>query len=208
MLTDAQLEAIGEIDRNLQIIACAGSGKTEVVSLRVAEILSLKSKDGITPRNIVAFTYNDRAAAELKDRITRRVTERLGGTVGLAEMYVGTIHGYCLELLQTYIYEFLKFGVLTEVQARLLVDRYSSQSGLRDLKLRQYAESGLFLEILEVVREADVNWLLLKDHAVRSALEKYDNWGRMSKVDTKAFMLPVTRHSIFGQMPPATYSPA
>lgn len=175
MLTDRQLEAIGEIDRNLQIIACAGSGKTEVVSLRVAEILSLKSKEGITARNIVAFTYNDRAAAELKDRITCRVTERLGSTVGLAEMYVGTIHGYCLELLQTYIYEFLKFGVLTEVQARLLVDRYSSQSGLHDLGLRQYAESGLFLNILEVVREADVNWLLLKDHAVCSALEKYDN---------------------------------
>jgi len=175
MLTDRQLEAIGEIDRNLQIIACAGSGKTEVVSLRVAEILSLKSKEGIAPRNIVAFTYNDRAAAELKDRITRRVTERLGSTVGLAEMYVGTIHGYCLELLQTYIYEFLKFSVLTEVQARLLVDRYSSQSGLQNLELRRYAESGLFLDILEVVREADVNWLLLKDHAVCSALEKYDN---------------------------------
>jgi len=33
-------------------------------------------------------------------------------------------------------------------------------------------------------------------------------WGRMSKVDTKAFMLPVTLHSIFGQIPPVTYSPA
>lgn len=175
MLTDQQLEAISEIDRNLQIIACAGSGKTEVVSLRIAEILSRKSKEGIIPGNIVAFTYNDRAAAELKDRITRRVTERLGSTVGLAEMYVGTIHGYCLELLQNHVYEFLKFGVLTEVQARLLVDRYSSQSGLQDLGLRQYAESGLFLDILEVVREADVNWSLLKDHAVCSALEKYDN---------------------------------
>ena len=175
MLTDRQLEAIGEIDRNLQIIACAGSGKTEVISLRVAEILSRKSKEGVSPGNIVAFTYNDRAAAELKDRITRRVTERLGNTVGLAEMYVGTIHGYCLELLQTYEYEFLKFGVLSEVQARLLVDRYSNQSGLRDLGLRRFAESALFLNVLEVVREADIDWSLLAGHAVCSALEKYDN---------------------------------
>ena len=175
MPTERQLEAINEIERNLQIIACAGSGKTDVVSLRVAEILWRKSKEGITPGNIVAFTYNDRAAAELKDRITRHITERLGNTVGLAEMYVGTIHGYCLELLQTYAYEFLKFGALTEVQARLLVDRYSSQSGLRDLGLKQFAESGLFLDVLEVVREADINWSLLTGHAVCSALEKYDS---------------------------------
>ena len=153
MPTDRQLEAISEIDRNLQIIACAGSGKTEVVSLRVAEILSRKSKEGVTPENIVAFTYNDRAAAELKDRITRCVIDRLANITGLAEMYVGTIHGFCLELLQTYAYKFLKYGVLTEVQARLLVDRYSNQSGLRDLGLKRFAESGLFLDVLEMVRE-------------------------------------------------------
>ena len=175
MLTDRQLEATGEIDRNLQIIACAGSGKTEVVSLRVVEILLRKSEEGVTPRNIVAFTYNDRSAAELKARITRYVTEKLGNTVGLAEMYVGTIHGYCLELLQTYAYEFLKYGVLTEVQSRLLVDRYGNRSGLRDLSLRRFAESRLFLDVLEVVREADINWSLLTDHPVCSALEKYNN---------------------------------
>jgi len=174
MPTDRQLEAIGEIDQNLQIIACAGSGKTDVVSLRVVEILSRKAKDGVTPKNIVAFTYNDRAAAELKDRITRYVAERLGNTLGLADMYVGTIHGYCLELLQTYAYKFLKYGVLTEVQARLLVDRYSDQSGLQNLGLKRYAESGLFLEVLEVVREADINWSILESHSVCSALEKYD----------------------------------
>ncbi len=69
MPTVRQLEAIGEIDRNLQIIACAGSGKTDVVSLRVVEILSRKSEGGVTPRNIVAFTYNDRSAAELKPKL-------------------------------------------------------------------------------------------------------------------------------------------
>jgi DNA helicase-2/ATP-dependent DNA helicase PcrA len=175
MPTDRQLEAIGEIDHNLQIIACAGSGKTEVVSLRVAEILSRKSKDGISPRNIVAFTYNDRAAAELKDRITRRVVEKLGTTMGLADMYVGTIHGYCLELLQSYVYEFLKFGVLTEVQARLLVDRYSNRSGLKDLGLKPFKESRLYLDVLEVVREANIDWAILKNHEIHNALAKYDD---------------------------------
>jgi DNA helicase-2/ATP-dependent DNA helicase PcrA len=169
-----QLLAINEIDRNLQIIACAGSGKTEVISARVVEILKRKAEAGVAPRNIVAFTFTDRAAVELKDRISRLVAEELGNALGLAEMYVGTIHGYCLELLQTYVYKFLKFGVLTEIQARLLVDRYSSQSGLRDLGLRRFAESQLFLDVLAAVREAKVDRSRLEGHPVWSALEKYD----------------------------------
>jgi DNA helicase-2/ATP-dependent DNA helicase PcrA len=87
-------------------------------------------------------------------------------------MYIGTIHGYCLELLQTYEYEFPKYGVLTEVQSRLLVDRYSSQSGLQDFELNRFVGSRLFLDVLEVVREADINWSLLTDHPVCSALDK------------------------------------
>lgn len=172
--TPSQLEAIGEIGRNLQIIACAGSGKTEVISARIAGVLKRKAKAGIAPRNIVAFTFTDRAAAELKDRISRLVADEVGNTLGLAEMYVGTIHGYCLQLLQTYVYEFLKFGVLTDVQARLLVDRYSTQSGLRDLELRRFRESRLFLDVLEVVREARIDRSHLEGHAVWRALEKYD----------------------------------
>ncbi len=48
----------------------------------------------------------------------------------MAEMYVGTIHGYCLHLLQTHLSEYLKYQVLTEVQPRMLVDRNSKKSGL------------------------------------------------------------------------------
>ena len=51
-------------------------------------------------------------------------------TVGLAEMYIGTMHGYCLDLLQRLVPETFKFSVLTDITARLLVDRYSRQSGL------------------------------------------------------------------------------
>ena len=54
-LTEAQLEAITTIDRNVQIIACAGSGKTEVITRKVIELM----KNGIAPDNIVAFTFTD-----------------------------------------------------------------------------------------------------------------------------------------------------
>lgn len=59
---------------HLQIIAAAGSGKTEVVSQRVASLLA----DGVPADGIVAFTFTERAAAELKERIAQRVEERSG----------------------------------------------------------------------------------------------------------------------------------
>ena len=77
--TAAQQEAIDELDRPLQLIACAGSGKTEVLAQRIANILS---RPGMRPSNVIAFTFTDKAAVELKDRIQRVVLETLGDVVG------------------------------------------------------------------------------------------------------------------------------
>ena len=118
--TPSQDAAIGCTDRNLQIIACAGSGKTQVIAARAVELLR---RGSAVPANIVAFTFTDKAAAELKDRIRSLAAKELGDVRGLAEMYVGTIHGFCLELLQNYLFEFLKYNVLNEMQTRLLVSR-------------------------------------------------------------------------------------
>jgi DNA helicase-2/ATP-dependent DNA helicase PcrA len=128
--TDKQKEAIGWPPGNLQLIACAGSGKTEVVAQRVAALLKTGASTGLAPRNIVAFTFTEKAAAELKDRIVTRVAEVVGEVNGMAEMYVGTIHGFCLDLLKTEVPEFLKFGVLDDIQQVLFVNRHSKQSGL------------------------------------------------------------------------------
>jgi DNA helicase-2/ATP-dependent DNA helicase PcrA len=128
--TDAQKEAIEWPPGNLQLIACAGSGKTEVVAQRVAALLKTGSSTGLAPRNIMAFTFTEKAAAELKDRIVTRVATVVGEVNGLAEMYVGTIHGFCLDLLKTEVAEFLKYGVLDDVQQVLFVNRYSKRTGL------------------------------------------------------------------------------
>jgi DNA helicase-2/ATP-dependent DNA helicase PcrA len=174
--TRNQLRAIRTIDQNLQIVACAGAGKTQVVAERVAYILEKKRKSGIGPANIVAFTFTEKAGAELKDRITDRVRARLGDITGMAEMYVGTIHGYCLQLLQTHIPEYFKYSVLNEVQTRLLVDRASNKTGLSLLGLKRYNESPLYLEILGVLREGDIDASQLKDHLALAALEKFQNY--------------------------------
>jgi len=85
--TRQQLDAIQYVDGNLQLIACAGSGKTEFVARHVAHLLHAKGGK-LAPRKIIAFTFTftDKAAAELKQRIAQRCREELGDVVGLAEI--------------------------------------------------------------------------------------------------------------------------
>ena len=114
--TKEQINAINSVDPsvNLQLIACAGSGKTDVVSARIAMIL--KTVNGISPSNIIVFTYTEKAAEELKNRIYKHVIEKVGEVNGMAEMFVGTIHSFCLKILQDYTLEYQKFSVLDEVK--------------------------------------------------------------------------------------------
>ena len=164
--TDSQREAIECLDRTLQIIACAGSGKTQVISQRIANILV---SNDVQPRNIVAFTFTEKAAAELKDRVLRVVAEQHGEVTGMAEMYIGTMHGYCLDLLQRLVPDTFKFAVLTEITARLLVDRNSKKSGLttcptnspKTPTLRRYIHSRLFLQVMSILREDVVDDALI-----------------------------------------------
>jgi DNA helicase-2/ATP-dependent DNA helicase PcrA len=171
--TEAQKQAIENIGQNLQIIACAGSGKTRVVAARVVNILRQEGQKGIRPENIVAFTFTDKAAAELKDRITRMYRDEFGHVEGLAGMYVGTIHGFCLDLLQKYVPHYLKFDVLDEVRQRLLVDRNYQKSGMSSLGLKRWVESGLYVTILRVLRETDSDPNVLDQHPAKAALESY-----------------------------------
>jgi len=174
-----QLAAIGHKNGNLQLIACAGSGKTEVVARRVVELLRPGAKHSVLPRNIVAFTYTDRAAAELKERIVERCREALGDMIGLAEMYVGTIHGFCLELLKNEVPKYLKFEVLNEVRQSLFIDRHSSKSGLTtsaDLTgkaLKRYQDTSNYSLALAILREAAVDEAALTACSVRQGMEAY-----------------------------------
>ncbi len=175
--TQAQADAISCLDEPLQIIACAGSGKTQVISQRIASILSLP---GVEPRNVVAFTFTEKAAAELQDRIYSILEQEGVDRLGLAEMYVGTMHGYTLDLLQRLVPETFKFSVLTDITSRLLVDRNSKKSGLTVCptsspttpRLRRYIHSRLFLQAMSVLREDEVDGDLVPD-GVQSSFRDY-----------------------------------
>ena len=94
-LTEIQEDAIRHSDSNLHLLSCAGSGKTEVVAPRVAIILTT----GLRPSNVVVFTFTDKAAAEFKERIISRCQEAIDEIYGKAEMHIGSIHAFCLDLL-------------------------------------------------------------------------------------------------------------
>lgn len=121
-LSPYQRAAVSTIDEDLEIIACAGAGKTGVVTRRIINIL--KSNPNIQPENVVAFTFTKKAAEELKSRINRYGKLVLGHTKGFAHMYVGTTHGFCIRMLQRHIPEFQIFSVVDEIQTRLFVEGY------------------------------------------------------------------------------------
>ena len=178
-LTESQREAVELGLGDMQLIACAGSGKTEVVARRVVRLLSPGRPGSLAPANIVAFTFTEKAAAELKERIFKRTRETLGEVTGMAEMFVGTIHAFCLDLIKTEDPEFLKFEVLGDVQQKLFIDRNSQRSGLTrstDLKnkaLRRYVDTGRYISALSILREAELDSSFLAECTIMEGLDLY-----------------------------------
>ena len=91
-LNDAQKEAVMHLDGPLLIVAGAGSGKTKVLTTRIANIIREKKA---FPNQILAVTFTNKAATEMQ----KRVSNILGSTaVGLS--WLGTFHSICAKLLR------------------------------------------------------------------------------------------------------------
>jgi len=179
-LTHPQQEAINTIDSNLQIIACAGSGKTQVVSERIIKILQ---QDGVLPRNIVAFTYTEKAAAELKHRVLTLANERLGSVEGMAELYIGTIHAWCMHYLQENIFGYQKYSVLDQIRLQLFINQRYRKMGMADLpvivqgkerELWRYKDTGVFIDTMNIIRECQVNDGMEVPQVIQDAVVKYE----------------------------------
>jgi len=116
---------------NVQIIACAGSGKTEFISTRIAYMIS---KGIAKPENIVAFTFTERAAEELKFRIRSIIRELIGHQPDVGDLYVGTIHSFCFELLKEFVPGYRGFDVLDEGKRYSFINSLFFDLGGRSLQ--------------------------------------------------------------------------
>ncbi|MEJ0082259.1 MAG: UvrD-helicase domain-containing protein [Puia sp.] len=90
-LNEPQREAVLHINGPLMIIAGAGSGKTKVLTTRIAHLLST----GVDAFNILALTFTNKAAKEMKERI-----ERILGTNEARNLYIGTFHSVFARILR------------------------------------------------------------------------------------------------------------
>ena len=159
-LTQEQSDAIRANDTNVRIIACAGSGKTTTIAYKIAYLLNPENMLNILPENIIAFTYTEKAAAELKNK----VLEKVGPQKGLADMYIGTIHGWCLKALQENEYKYQKYNVLDEIKLQLFIDKYYDRIGMKEIHklsnpnevMRRFVDTKRFVRIMEVIRESNL----------------------------------------------------
>lgn len=90
-LDPMQKEAVLATDGAVLIMAGAGSGKTRVLTYKVAYLIS----KGVKPENILATTFTNKAANEMKARVLR-----LAGDKATDSPYVGTFHAFCAKLLR------------------------------------------------------------------------------------------------------------
>ncbi len=93
-LNDKQQEAVYYTDGPLLILAGAGSGKTRVLTHRVAYLIEER---GINPWNILAITFTNKAAGEMRDRVDNLVE------YGSESVWVSTFHSMCVRILRRHI---------------------------------------------------------------------------------------------------------
>lgn len=91
-LNERQREAVLHVDGPLMIVAGAGSGKTKVLTTRIAHLMAEKGVDAF---NILALTFTNKAAKEMKERV-----ERILGNNEARNLYIGTFHSVFARVLR------------------------------------------------------------------------------------------------------------
>ncbi len=101
-LNPKQLEAVKTTEGPVLILAGAGSGKTRALTYRLAYLIENKK---IAPEHILAVTFTNKAAQEMKERISQLIISQIGpmspiGPIGLILPWLGTFHSVCAKILR------------------------------------------------------------------------------------------------------------
>lgn len=149
-LNREQREAVETTQGPLLILAGAGSGKTKVLTSRIAYLIK---NCNIRPRNILAVTFTNKAAKEMK--------ERLGNILGentVKYMWVGTFHGICGRIL------------------RENIDRYNFQSGKKlDKNFTIYDDNDTSAVIKQAVKKLNLDDKIYQPKLVKSIISNAKN---------------------------------
>lgn len=157
-LTEDQKNAVKFPKRRLLVVAGAGSGKTEVMARRIAWWVGVK---GVPKDNIVAFTFTERAAEEMKFRIRGwigKITPE-GEEVALGNMYVGTIHAFCIaKIREFWPDDYHNYDILDEgARSSLILRGFNGVLGLQALRgalqIGQYATLDAFCQAYDLLHE-------------------------------------------------------
>lgn len=121
-LNDKQLEAVEHKDGPCLVLAGAGSGKTKVLTQRIINLID----SGVSPYNILAITFTNKAAKEMKNR----VENELGGVTD--SIFIGTFHSFGLRILRE---NYIDIGYTSNItildtdDAKAIVKRILKENG-------------------------------------------------------------------------------
>ena len=148
-LNKEQREAVQTIQGPLLVLAGAGSGKTKLLTSRIAYLI----QNGVKPRNILAVTFTNKAAKEMKDRLGNILGENV-----VKYMWVGTFHGICGRIL------------------RENIENYSFQSGKRlDKNFSIYDENDSNAVIKQAIKKLNLDDKVYQPKLVKSVISNAKN---------------------------------
>lgn len=129
-LNEEQLKAVETIEGPLLILAGAGSGKTRVITCRIAHMIE---NLGVSPYNILAITFTNKAAREMKERVYELIGEEA------QKMWIGTFHSLCVRILRRDIEKLgysSSFNIYDTQDQNTLIKECIRQVGLSEEKFK------------------------------------------------------------------------
>ncbi len=123
-LNERQLQAVEATEGRVRVVAGAGSGKTRVLAHRFAYIVN---DLGVSPGNVLCLTFTNKAAQEMKQRMTRLVDR------GSVNDFVCTIHSFCVKFLRREIYRIgfpKNFSIIDEEDGKQLARQAMEEFGI------------------------------------------------------------------------------
>jgi len=122
-LNPGQLEAVTRTDGPVLVLAGAGTGKTRVITYRIANLVAC----GVKPERILAVTFTNKAAGEMKERVLRLVGDEA------AALWVSTFHSFALRVLRSEYKNYdlrWDFSIFDETDQRNLMKQILKEQGL------------------------------------------------------------------------------